>query len=429
MIDVDKNFDPGFAPAGGQAGIGGRLRDRPEDFLVEEIPLYQPSGEGEHIYLFVEKRGLSTLEMVGVISKHFGVRRRDVGYAGLKDKAAITRQMVSVWTPGRKIEDFPMLRHDRVGVLWADRHANKLRPGHLKGNRFSIRVRGVGIQATLVAQRVMDRLSREGLANRIGPQRFGFLGNNHLVGRAIVLERWSSALDHLLGPSASRPDAQVAGRRMYAEGRFAEAIGEFHGSLRTERTTLHALASGATPEEAVRSMDPSALAYFVTAFQSAVFNAVLARREDAGTLDALLEGDVAFMHASLATFMVAAPELADPEMPGRIARFEVSPSGPIWGVSMRRAGGLPGECELDALLASGVDEAALVRFERDGGPVEGARRPLRVPVIDPEVEGGMDEHGAFVRCAFELPRGCFATAVMREIMGPDGPAEAGPLEE
>jgi tRNA pseudouridine13 synthase len=422
-MSPDGVFEPGFAPAapGPHAGIGGRLRERVEDFLVEEIPLYEPSGEGEHIYLFVEKRAMSTMEMVGLIARHFGVRRRDVGYAGLKDKRAITRQLLSVWMPKARIEDVPMLSHDRVAILWADRHVNKLRPGHLKGNRFSIRIRGVSFQAVLQAQRELERLARDGLPNRIGEQRFGYLANNHLVGRAIVLGRWSEAVEHLLSPSAAHPDAQAAGRRLFREGRFADALADFHESLRTERDVLRALASGATPEEAIRRMDRPVAAYYVTAFQSALFNAVLNRREAEGTLGVLLEGDVAFMHASRATFAVGQAELHDAEMPGRLARFDVSPSGPMWGTSMRRASGPVGQAELDVLEASGVTEADLTRFEREGGAVEGARRPLRVPVIDPDVEGGADEHGSYVRCAFELPRGSFATSVMRQIMGPVDP--------
>jgi tRNA pseudouridine13 synthase len=424
-------FEPGFLPPerGDRTALGGRLRERFEDFLVEEIPLYEPAGEGEHIYLFVEKRGMSTLEMVHVLARHFGVRRRDVGYAGLKDKKAITRQIVSIWAPGRSIDDFPMLRHERIAVLWADRHANKLRPGHLKGNRFSIRVRGVPFHGAVTAQRVLERLARDGLPNRIGEQRFGFLANNHLIGRAIILGRWSDAADLLLGPAPAHPAAQPEGRRLYAEGDYAGAIREFHASLRTEREALRALASGRSPEDAIRRMDRSVMAYYVTAFQSAVFNAVLNRRERGGALGTLVEGDLAYMHASRATFYVGPAELADPDMPRRLAAFEVSPSGPMWGASMRRAAGEPGALELEALDASGVGDADLERFAERGGPIEGARRPLRVPVIDPDVEGGMDEHGPYVRCAFELPRGCFATTVMRLIMGPEAPEGPEGLEE
>lgn len=416
--DERPDFASGAAGPAAGGGIGGRLRERAEDFLVEEVPLYEPSGEGEHIYLFVEKHNLSTMEMVGVLARHFRVGRRDVGFAGLKDKRAVTRQMVSVYAPGKSVESFPMLRHDKVGVLWADRHTNKLRRGHLKGNRFSIRVRGVPFQAVVHAQRVLDRLGREGLANRIGEQRFGYLGNNHLVGRAIVLGRWGEVVERLLGPNGEHPEAQPEARELFLEGRYGEAIRGYHHTLRTERGLLKSLANGASPEQAVRSIERTALNFFVTAFQSAVFNGVLDERERAGTLGALGEGDLAFMHASRKSFLVGEAELADPGIGERLARLEISPTGPMWGRTMRRAGGAVGESELDALRAVGVTEEDLARYAERGGDLEGERRPVRVPVIDPDVEGGADEHGSFVRCAFELPRGCFATSVMREIMGP-----------
>ena len=140
-------------------GIGGVIKQRPEDFLVEEIPLYEPCGEGEHIYLMVEKRHMPTFEAMGVVANHFGVRHEAVGYAGLKDKHAVTRQVLSVHAPGKRPEDFPMIQHDRMAVLWADLHTNKLRQGHLKGNRFSIKVRSTDMSKALHAKRVLDRKS------------------------------------------------------------------------------------------------------------------------------------------------------------------------------------------------------------------------------------------------------------------------------
>lgn len=412
-------FEAGWAApdTAAQPGIGGTLRARPEDFLVEEMPLYQPSGTGEHVYLFVQKQAMSTLDMVGVLARHFGVTKRDIGYAGLKDKRAITRQVVSVRLPGREVEEIPMLRDDRLAILWVDKHENKLRRGHLRGNRFSIKIRDVGFQAALPAQQALERMAREGMPNRIGPQRFGMLGNNHLVGRAIVLTRWEEALQHLLGPSETNPDAQPESRASFAAGRYADAFAEMPGSLGVERVALRALADGATPEQAIRSIERSAVSFFVTSFQSAVFNAVLTAREAAGTLGTLTEGDVAYMHSSQRTFAVGPDELADPEMPARLAAQEVSPSGPMWGTRMRKAGGGVGRLELDALRASGVDEGAIEHFAEIGGEIEGARKPLRVPVTSPEVEGGADEHGMYVRCAFDLPRGAFATSVMASIMG------------
>ncbi|HRQ71504.1 MAG TPA: tRNA pseudouridine(13) synthase TruD [Phycisphaerales bacterium] len=407
---------PCFVTAG-EPGIGGRIKERPEDFLVEEIPLYEPCGTGEHLYLFVQKRNLSTLEMVCIVAEHFGVHRSAVGYAGLKDKHAITRQVVSVHLPGKSDSEFRHLDHERMAVLWADRHTNKLRPGHLRGNRFSIRVRSVEPTAALAASRMIGLLARVGVPNRVGEQRFGLLENNHIIGRAMILGRLREAADLLLGPSASHPESQPEARAFYAEGKYAEAAAHFAPALRTERGLAKALAKGLEVEKAVRRIDRTVASYFVSAFQSAVFNAVLDRRIHEGQLGTLHIGDVAFRHVGRATFDVTAETLDKAETHDRVTSFEISPSGPMWGAAMRQASGVPGRVEREALEASGVTEERVAEFDRTtGGMMQGARRPLRVPLIDPDVEGGVDEHGPFVRCAFELPRGSFATVVMRELM-------------
>ncbi|MCL4742370.1 MAG: tRNA pseudouridine(13) synthase TruD [Phycisphaerales bacterium] len=400
-----------------EPGIGGRIKERPEDFLVEEIPLYEPCGSGEHLYLFLQKRNLATLEMVRIIAEHFGVHRAAIGYAGLKDKHAITRQVVSVHLPGRSDREFRHLDHERIAVLWADRHTNKLRPGHLRGNRFSIRVRGVEPTAALAASRMIGLLARVGVPNRVGEQRFGLLENNHLIGRAMILGRLREAADLLLGPSASHPESQPEARAFYASGRYADAAAHFAPALRTERGLAKALAKGLEVEKAVRRIDRTVASYFVSAFQSAVFNAVLDRRIHQGQLGTMHIGDVAFRHVGRATFDVTADVLDKTETRDRVASFEISPSGPMWGAAMRQASGVPGRTEREALEASGVTEEQVALFDRTtGGLMQGARRPLRVPLIDPDVEGGVDEHGPFVRCTFELPRGSFATVVMRELM-------------
>lgn len=401
-------------------GIGGLLKQHAEDFLVEEIPLYRPCGEGEHIYLFVEKRGLSSVEMLGVIARHFGVRRGAIGHAGLKDKRAVTRQVVSVHAPGRTPEEFPQLRHPRVGILWADLHTNKLKRGHLAGNRFSIRVRGVEATAVREAARSLAILERVGVPNRIGHQRFGYLLNNHLVGRAIVVGDAKRALDLMLEPHERAPKAQHESREHYGAGRYREAYDAWPRMYRAERLALHALAAGEGPEEALRAVDPTAASFLVSAFQSAVFNEVLNRRVIAGTLGELVVGDLAFVHKSRATFAVDDAVAGDPDTRRRLDGFEISASGPMWGSEMQRASGEVDRAELDALRATGVSPADFARAAATSlEMLEGARRPLRITVRDIEVEGGSDERGAYVRCAFELPRGSFATTVMDEVMKVD----------
>lgn len=403
-------------------GTGGTLKQRPEDFLVEEIPLYEPCGEGEHIYLLVEKRSMATFEAMGVIAHHFNVRHDAIGYAGLKDKHAITRQVLSVHVPGKKPEDFPMLQHERMGVLWADLHTNKLRQGHLKGNRFSIRVRGADMSRALNAHRILERLRTTGVPNAFGEQRFGARANNHDIGRALILSQFQQALDILLMPMPEHTGAHLEARQMYARGDFAGAYAAFPRTLHTERTVLRLLAKGVEPKHALRAAGIRALAFYVSSWQSSVFNALLARRIEDGSFATLSIGDVAMHQDSRNTFDVTPDVLAAPDTAPRLASIEISPSGPMWGPRMRRASGPIDALELAELERSGVTFDALVEFDRVARDmIEGARRPLRVAIGDVDVEGGVDEHGHYVRCTFDLPRGSFATTVMREIIKPVTP--------
>lgn len=406
-------------------GIGGHIKARPEDFLVEEQPLYHPSGQGEHIYLMVQKRLMPTMAAARVLATHFGVPLHAIGYAGLKDKQAITLQVFSVQTPGKKPEDFPMLQHDAMQVLWADLHANKLRQGHLAGNRFSIKVRGVDMTKVLAAKRILDRLERIGVPNRFGEQRFGYLARNQEVGRGIILRDDRAVLDALLGPGPDDfIDHQRPARDAYIRGDFLAALDAFSRHHRTERVVLGELSRGATPRRAVKMIGRQERSFYLSAFQSALFNRVLEERlrtRGAAGLTTFEPGDIAFKHDSRATFDVDSAIAGDPSTDARLENFEISPSGPMWGVSMRRAAG-GSACdaiELASLESAGLSPDDLARFEAQvPGSLEGVRRPLRVRVTDIEVEGGTDEHGPYVRVAFDLPRGAFATEVMREVMKP-----------
>jgi tRNA pseudouridine13 synthase len=396
-------------------GTGGVIKQQPEDFFVDEQPLYQPSGEGEHIYLFVEKRGLSTLRAARIIARHFGVHVTAVGFAGLKDKRAVTRQAFSVHVPGKKPEDFPMMQHEHMGVLWVDLHTNKLRRGHLAGNRFSIKIRGTEMSKAPMAAKILARLEKYGSPNLIGDQRFGYLKRNHLIGRAMVLGDNGAVLEALLAPDDGSRDSQAEARRAYTRGDYRSALELFYRESRTERRVLGELARGASPSRAVRSIERGETEFFLTAFQSAIFNAVLATRITSGTLGSLEAGDIAFKHDNRACFDVTTESLG-PDLQGRLDRLEVSPSGPMWGAEMKLATGLTGEAERVALAACGVSLETLQAFqERRRGRLTGERRPLRVPITDPDVEGGSDERGNYIRVAFDLPRGAFATSVVREI--------------
>src|SRR5205807_1030180 len=136
-----------------------------------------------------------------------------------------------------------------------DYHANKLRPGHLAGNRFSIRIRGVKFRDVLVAQKVLQRLEQTGVPNRFGEQRFGYRLRNHLVGRALLLGDAEGALEALLAPVEGIADDQHEGRELFRRKEYGAALHAFYKESRTERRVLGELSRGAAPGRAIRAID------------------------------------------------------------------------------------------------------------------------------------------------------------------------------
>lgn len=417
-------------------GIGGVIKRRPDDFLVEEQPAYEPCGKGEHTYLFIEKTGLTTADAVRRIAREFHVRKSDVGYAGLKDKHAVTRQHFSVYLPRPEGVQEQALRgleyHPQIKVLWVDRHTNKLRLGHLKGNRFVIRIRGVEPTAVIRAKAVLDRLAAAGVPDFIGEQRFGYRQNGHVLGRMLLQHDYDGFVKETLGdPRDSDSPPLREARERFERGDLEGALELWPRKLRHDRQLLDFLRQGYSSERAVKSLDFTQRELLVTALQSAAFNAVLDRRLRAGTFDRLLPGDLAWKHDNGAVFAVDEATAATENGPdGRVPRLEVSPSGPMWGVDMTRADGEPGRIEREALASLGVTEETLGQAGKLSP--KGKRRPLRIPVKDPDLSGGVDEHGPYVKVSFELPRGAFATIVLREIMKadtspdlPDSPDDSG----
>ena len=165
-------------------GIGGRLRVAPEDFAVDEIPAYPADGAGDHVFVHIEKRGLTTPEAAQRLAAAAGVPARDVGWAGMKDRHAVTRQWLSLPPPARP-EPLTGWSADGLTVLAAVRHRHKLRTGHLRGNRFALVVREVGPDAAAQARAILAALA-DGAPNWYGEQRFGARGDNAGAGLAII---------------------------------------------------------------------------------------------------------------------------------------------------------------------------------------------------------------------------------------------------
>jgi tRNA pseudouridine13 synthase len=383
----------------------GKIKVEPEDFIVEEIPRYEPSGEGTHTYIAVRKRNLSTLEAIRRIARTVGVSPREVGYAGLKDARALTTQMLSI--EGISPERLLDLNLPNIEILSAKRHRNKLRAGHLKGNRFEIVIRDVPPDAFPDMQQTFERLKAKGVPNRFGEQRFGAKGDSHQLGRALLLRDWQGALDYFLGHASLQESEQIRNARdAYDAGDFLTSHNFFPPkSHADERYVLKALmADSANIERACMKIPARLRKLFLSAYQAHLFNRVLeARLPD---IDRLYAGDLAYKHINGAVFLVEDPQAEQP----RADVFEISPSGPIYGYKMTCPEGQALALETSILAAEGL---TLESFRtRLGVKLTGARRALRMPL-----EGGVLERvDVGVRVGFFLPPGGYATVVVEELL-------------
>jgi tRNA pseudouridine13 synthase len=221
----------------------------PRDFTVEEIPLYDFAGEGEHAIALVRKKELTTWEMVKILSEHFGIKQREIGYAGLKDKHAMTMQYVSF--PAKYEASLAHFSHDSIKILSTTRHTNKIRIGHLKGNRFSLRFKKVlGIQQAKIDS-VLDWIEVNGVPNYFGDQRFGLDGNNWETGKAIVEGRYKErnrrTREFLVSAYQSYLFNAWLGRRMeisrvlesFGEAETEQVLGLARGALAGTKSQPH----------------------------------------------------------------------------------------------------------------------------------------------------------------------------------------------
>jgi tRNA pseudouridine13 synthase len=308
-------------------GTGGLFKATPEDFFVEEQPAYLPSGEGTHTFLFIEKRGLNTEEALQRLCRALGVARDAAGAAGMKDRQAVTRQWVSL--PGVDPEAAKAVSIEGVTVLQAARHGNKLRTGHLRGNRFRVTVRGLSCpmdDAISRAHAIIEALMATGLPNRFGAQRFGARGDNAARGRELI----------------------IAG-------------------------------------EGARRMPKGERRLLISAFQSELFNQCLEARIADGLLRTAIAGDMLKKRDTGGMFVCE--DLADGQ--ARLDAGTLDITGPMFG--SRMIGPPPGSAANDRetaiLTASGVTPA---HFAKLGSLAEGTRRPYTVPIEAPEITAEAD---------------------------------------
>ncbi len=287
-----------------------QIRTTPEDFFVEELPAFDASGEGEHLLLTIEKRGMNTAFAAQRIAAWAGVPESAIGYAGMKDRHALTRQRFSVHLPGREAPDIATLGTDDPGsdtvqslrVIAANRHARKLQRGALRGNNFALTLRDVAGDHAAIEQRLAD-VEKHGFPNFFGEQRFGHGGGN--------LE---------------------AAQRMFAGQR-----------VRRDKRSL-----------------------LLSAARSELFNVVLAARVADGSWCCGLPGELWMLAGSRSVF---GPEPDPTVLTDRLAAHDVHPTAPLWGRGALRTTDACRALEESALapyerVRNGLEDAGLKQERR-----------------------------------------------------------------
>jgi len=280
------------------APVDAEFRSTPEDFEVEEVPAYPPSGTGDHVFAFIEKRGLTTQDAVRSLCESVGADPQAAGWAGLKDRHAVTRQWISIFGASR--EALERAEVEGIRVLEAALHPQKLRTGHLRANRFRIRLRQIDASRIEDLRQLFSKIEEHGLPNYYGEQRFGRDGDN----------------------------AERARRWVVGDGRPPRA--GFQRKLQ------------------------------MSALQSQIFNRCVAERVQSSTLGKVYPGDLMKKHESGGLFV--APDAGETQ--ARADAWEVSPTGPIFGAKMRWPEGEAREREEALLRESGLTLDQLAKWKR-----------------------------------------------------------------
>ncbi|MCO6057137.1 tRNA pseudouridine(13) synthase TruD [Pseudomonas sp. MOB-449] len=319
-----------------------QLKAVAEDFQVDEVLDIPLAGEGEHLWLWVEKRELNTEEAARRIARAAGVPLKVVSYAGLKDRQALTRQWFSLHLPGKSDPDLSGAENANLRILRSARHKRKLQRGAHSANGFTLRLTRLVADREALELR-LKRLAEAGVPNYFGLQRFGHGGGNVVDARAF----------------AERKELPVQ---------------------RNLRSRL------------------------LSAGRSFLFNRVLAERVAAGTWNQAQVGDLLAFTDSRSFFAAGEAECVDP----RLAELDLHPTGPLWGAGASPAAGVSQSTEQSVAES----EAVLCQWLAEAG-LEHERRILRLPI------GGLTWHYPepdVLQLEFVLPAGCFATAVVRELV-------------
>jgi len=404
-------------------GLGGKIKASPEDFIVEEIPMFPPREDGGGFTVaLIRSRNWETNRLVRMMSRELRISRKRIRFAGTKDKRAITTQMFQFEVAPQTVRE---LRLKDVELLELYETSKEIDIGDLRGNRFDVRISGIRMdredidnnaQATLAALKEAG-----GFPNFFGMQRFGsFRPITHVVGKRIVKGDFKGAVDaYVAYPVEGEGEESFALRsRLEESSDYAEALRTYPDVMSFEKAMLnHLVACPGDYVGALKQLPFNLLMMFVHGYQSYMFNRVLSERiRRMLPLNEPLEGDVLMPigRENLPDERRLVPVAEDNIEKARtqVSKGAAFVTGILFGSKPLLASGLMGEIERQVVDSEGLrpEDFTIPSIPRLSS--KGIRRPLlvRTPALDIQPSDGS------VRMKFELPRGCYATAMLREFM-------------
>ena len=408
-----------------EEGIGGTIRNQYEDFYVEEIPDLIPTGEGPNVWIWIEKIGRTTLDVVLDIARDLHIDRKRMGFAGMKDKKARTRQWICIsnMDSDEQFEQVKALSGQiyKTDFLKVVRGRKKLRMGQLKGNKFRILIRDIDDveKSAEIASDILKQLEVTGVPNYFGWQRFGKpRTNTHLVGEALVENDLKKAVGRYIGnPTEEEHEENQKARKAYDDGDLEKSLELMGKGMRYEKMMIRELIKDSKKGEltdksyknALHALPKPLQRMFVHAYQSFLFNAAVSKRVEMG-INKYIEGDI-IINNEERIVRDKTPE----EYQELIDTFQVNPTSPLYGTKVPFAGGTVGEMEKSILDNYGLskEDFEVPKMPRLGS--HGLRRSMRFQVWDTSAiatdEGVLTE--------FSINKGSYATAVLREVMKKD----------
>ncbi len=409
-----REFFSHFGYLSEKPGIGGRIKVFPEDFVVIEEPLPSVFEGKKHAVFLLKKRNWDTMTAIKEIAKRAGISYRDIGFAGTKDRHAVTYQYISVPADAKDKVESVQIRDVELKFVSYGRF---IKLGHLLGNRFRIIVRDVDEKAFERAKEIVGELREKGgFPNYFGYQRFGERRVvNHLVGRLLLQRKFEEAARLFLGHTDGRMEGDEARRNFWETGDVNRALEEFPRFLRYERTLLYIYKKTGSWKRAFLSLPLPVMRIFIHAYQSYLFNLYLSRRMEELPLNEALVGDIVVQVKGGIPYRDRTYRVTETNrafVNEKIKKNRAMVSGPLFGFAMRRAKGLPGRLEEEILEEEGLN---LETFKKLPKPMAepGGRRELLIRPLG-LTYGYIPKTGMCFR--FFLPKGVYATSVLREIM-------------